>query len=145
MKGKRLSNGANLARSVAACILICATSAPWISAAAQESIGKTLFVRNCSACHQIDGKGIPGVFPALAGNLFVQGNEAEVASVLLTGRNGMPNFSKHLTDRDLAVIVGYIRNAWGNQGAEIAPERVAALRSELHAANFDPAWQNIRH
>ena len=120
----------------------CMTCFP---ALAQELTGKTLFLRNCSACHQVDGRGIPGAFPALAANPFVQGNAVEVASVLLTGRNGMPNFSKHLTDRDLATVVSYVRSAWGNQGGEITPERVAALRAELHAGEFEPASQNNRH
>ena len=128
-----------------AALLVVVAWAPCLPALAEEMGGKALFLRNCSACHQVDGRGIPDAFPALAGNAFVQGNEAEVASVLLTGRNGMPNFSKRLTDQDLAKIVNYIRNAWGNRGGEIAAERVAALRADLHAEGFDPTEQNIRH
>lgn len=145
MNRKRTSFTENMRRHTAFQLLVGAACMICFAASAQELSGKILFLRNCSACHQADGQGIPGAFPALAGNLFVQGNAAEVASVLLTGRNGMPNFSKHLTDRDLATVVSYVRGAWGNQGAEITPERVAALRVELHAGEFDPTPQNIRH
>ena len=119
-------------------MLIGAACLACLPAPAQELSGKTLFLKNCSACHQVDGKGIPGVFPALAGDPFAQRKSADVVSLLLTGRNGMPNFSKHLSDRDVATVVGYVRHAWGNRGAEIAPEQVAALRAELHADAFDP-------
>jgi cytochrome c6 len=120
-------------------LLIC------LPAFGQEASGKTLFLKNCVACHQVDGQGIPDAFPALAGNSFVQANANDVASLLLTGRSGMPNFSKRLNDQDIAAIVSYIRNAWGNQGAEMTPERVAALRAELHADMGDAAPQNNRH
>jgi cytochrome c6 len=115
------------------------------SASAEENIGRALFLKNCSACHQVDGKGIPDAFPALAGNSFVGNNANDVASLLLTGRSGMPNFSKRLNDQDIAAIVSYIRNAWGNRGTDIAPEQVATLRAELHADMVDATPQNNRH
>jgi cytochrome c6 len=104
----------------------------WLSyspVSAQEISGKTLFLKNCSACHQADGQGIPDAFPALAGNSFVMGSAKDVASLLLTGRSGMPNFSKRLNDQDITAIVNYVRNAWGNRGADIAPEQIATLRA----------------
>jgi len=127
-------------------VLIGVASLACLPAPAQELSGKTLFLKNCSACHQVDGKGIPGAFPALAGDLFVQGKSADVVSLLLTGRNGMPNFSKHLSDRDVATVLGYVRHAWGNRGADVAPEEVATLRAELRADAFDPTpQQDQRH
>jgi mono/diheme cytochrome c family protein len=54
--------------------------------------GAALFKQNCAACHQPQGQGVPGAFPALTGNAFVQGDPKAVASVLLNGRGGMPNF-----------------------------------------------------
>ena len=127
------------------CLLIGTICALSGVAHAEDSNGKALFLRNCAACHQADGRGVPDVFPALAGNTFVQGNEHDAVSVLLTGRNGMPNFSKRLTDQDIALIVSYVRNAWGNSASGIEAGQVAALRSELHAETFDPTQQNIRH
>jgi len=116
-----------------------------LPASAEEVNGKALFLKNCSACHQVDGQGIPDAFPALAGNAFVQGNANDVAALLLTGRSGMPNFSKRLNDQDIAAIVSYVRNAWGNKAQDIAPERVVALRAELNAGMVEATPQNNRH
>ena len=77
--------------------------------------GKALFLKNCAACHQATGKGIPGAFPALAGSKFVTGDHAEVASVLLKGRGGMPDFSENISDADMAAILTYVRSSWGNK------------------------------
>jgi len=55
---------------------------------AEPMDGKSLFAKNCAACHQPTGRGIPGAFPALAGNAFVQGAPGDVATVLLKGRGG---------------------------------------------------------
>jgi len=116
-----------------------------LPASAEEINGKALFLKNCSACHQVDGQGIPDAFPALAGNAFVHASANDVASLLLTGRSGMPNFSKRLSDQDIAAIVSYIRNAWGNRGTDIASAQVATLRAELHADMVDATPQNNRH
>lgn len=94
--------------------------------------GKALFARNCAACHQASGRGIPGAFPALAANPLVQGPPAEVATVLLKGRGGMPDFSASLGDRDIALVLSYVRSSWGNQAAPLQEEEVAALRAALH-------------
>jgi cytochrome c6 len=90
-----------------------------------------LFAKNCAACHQASGKGIPGAFPALAGNAFVQGPAAEVATVLLKGRGGMPDFSSGLGDQDIALVLSYVRGSWGNQAAPMAADVVAVLRGTL--------------
>jgi cytochrome c6 len=129
-----------VAFTVAASTLVCA--APAMS---DDAPGKSLFQRNCAACHQPNGLGVPDVFPALAGNVFVQGSEKDVIAVVLTGRNGMPTFSKQLADQDLAAILSYVRSAWGNKGGAVSAEQVAGIRSDLHAEAFDPSQQNIRH
>lgn len=116
-----------------------------VPAMAQDADGKALFQRNCAACHQVNGEGVPDVFPALAGNAFVQGNEKDVIAVVLNGRGGMPTFSKRLTDQDLAIILSYVRSAWGNHGAAVTVDQVTARRSDLHADAFDPSQQNMRH
>jgi cytochrome c6 len=149
MKNGRNLGTAAFARNIAGIFLAMMIYLPCLSISAQEAEmkvdGKALFLKNCSACHQIDGRGVPDAFPALVANPFLQGNVDDVASLLLTGRNGMPNFSKRLTDRDLAAIVSYVRGAWGNQGSGITADRVTGLRSALHAEVFDPAPQNMRH
>jgi mono/diheme cytochrome c family protein len=103
-------------------------------AGAQAIDGKAVFLKNCAACHQAGGKGIPGAFPALAGNPFVQGPGREVATVLLKGRGGMPNFSGSLDDPEIAEVLSYVRTNWGNSAAPVTEQEVAALRTELQVA-----------
>jgi cytochrome c6 len=100
----------------------------------QAADGKTLFAKNCAACHQASGKGIPGAFPALAGNGFVQGQAVDVATVLLKGRGGMPDFSSSLDDSEIAQVLSYVRSSWGNSAAPLTAEEVAAQRSALGVA-----------
>jgi mono/diheme cytochrome c family protein len=103
-------------------------------AAAAPADGKTLFAKNCAACHQASGKGIPGAFPALAGNGFVQGAPAEVSTVLLKGRGGMPDFSGSLDDAEIAQVLSYVRGSWGNSAAPLSAGEVAAQRASLGVA-----------
>jgi mono/diheme cytochrome c family protein len=99
--------------------------------AADAMDGKAIFMKNCAACHQAKGTGIPGAFPALAGNRFVQGPGRDVASVLLKGRGGMPNFSGNLDDAEIAQVLSFVRSSWGNSAGPIAEQDVNALRTEL--------------
>jgi cytochrome c6 len=100
-------------------------------APAPAADGKALFTSNCAACHQATGKGIPGAFPALAGNAFVQGAAPDVATVLLKGRGGMPDFSSSLDDGEIAQVLSYVRTSWGNRGAPLSEGEVAAQRAAL--------------
>jgi len=101
------------------------------NAAAQSADGKTLFAKNCAACHQANGKGIPGAFPALAGNSFVQGAPVEVATVLLKGRGGMPDFSGSLDDGQIAQVLSYVRTSWGNGATAVSEQDVGSQRNAL--------------
>ena len=98
------------------------------AAAQAPSDGATLFKQNCSACHQPMGQGIPGAFPALAGNVFVQGDPKAVAHVLLNGRGGMPNFREDLSNEQIAAVLTYVRSAWGNKAAAIDVATVAGAQ-----------------
>jgi mono/diheme cytochrome c family protein len=93
--------------------------------------GKSLFAKNCAACHQPTGKGIPGAFPALAGNAFVQGVPADVATVLLKGRGGMPDFSGSLDDGEIAQVLTYVRASWGNAAPPVTEQDVGGTRTAL--------------
>ena len=99
---------------------------PSLAAAAPD--GQALFISNCSACHQATGLGVPGAFPALAGDKFVTGDGKTVAHVVLFGRGGMPAFKGDLGDADIAAILTYVRSAWGNKAGPVAPQDVAAER-----------------
>lgn len=88
--------------------------------------GKALYAAQCTACHQANGQGVPGVFPPLDGSEWVQGEPRILANILLHGINGelevagqqyqgmMPAFPQ-LSDNELAEIVSYIRTAWSNR------------------------------
>lgn len=115
------------------------------SAWAADSDGKTVFQKNCAACHQATGKGIPGAFPALAGSAFVQGPVAEPATVLLKGRGGMPDFSTSLSDADLAAVLAYVRTSWGNKGDAPDEQQIAALRAQLQAPKFAAGQVSNKH
>jgi cytochrome c6 len=101
---------------------------------AQGVDGKTLFAKNCAACHQATGLGIPGAFPALKGNVFAQGDPAIVIATVLKGRAGMPAFAASLDDEKLASVLTYVRSAWGNKAAAVATADVATVRSTASIA-----------
>jgi len=118
--------------------IICALAlmACTLPARAAAADGKAVFQKSCAACHQASGKGIPGAFPALAGNAFVQGPAQDPATVLLRGRGGMPDFSASLSDADMAAVLTYVRTSWGNRADALTEQQVATLRTELQAAKF---------
>lgn len=107
--------------------------------------GKSLFLKNCAACHQPSGKGIPGAFPALANSKFVQGQGSEVATVLLKGRGGMPDFSGSLSDRDIATVLTFVRSSWGNQANGLSEAEVGTLRTTLGVDPFGNAMMSNKH
>jgi cytochrome c6 len=96
------------------------------------------FLDNCSACHQASGQGIPGVFPALAGNSFVKGDAAQVVGVILGGRGGMPSFRNDLSDEQIAAAASYIRGSWGNRAKPVS----AAFIAETRIKTNNPRSQN---
>ncbi len=93
----------------------------------------------CATCHQVDGKGLPGTFPPLAGSELLTGPvEKPIAIVLhgLTGPvpvsgteyNGMMMPWGTLSDEQIAAILTYERSSWGNTASAVTPEEVAAVR-----------------
>ncbi|WP_202820876.1 c-type cytochrome [Rhizorhabdus dicambivorans] len=106
------------------------THAPTVAAAPDPALDPArVFSDNCAACHQEDGKGIEGAFPALAGDKFVLEGPDPVIHVVLEGRGGMPTFKADLTDAQIAAAVTYIRTSWGNAASPVTAETVAAIRS----------------
>ena len=94
--------------------------------------GEKVFQQNCMACHQADGRGIPGSFPALAGSRIATGDPAAHIEIVLHGSKknpAMAAFGRQLSDTDIAAVITYERNAFGNQtGQMIEPARIAAAR-----------------
>jgi cytochrome c oxidase subunit 2 len=91
--------------------------------------GAQVYAANCVACHQANGKGVPGAFPALDGSPVVNGPKAEQINVVLNGRKGMPPF-KQLSDTEIAAVITYTRNNWSNKAQEniVQPAEVLAAR-----------------
>jgi cytochrome c6 len=91
--------------------------------------GEALYNDNCAACHQKAGQGIPGAFPALKGDKIALGDPKAVAFLLMTGRGGMPAFKDSLSDPELASVMTYVRQAWGNKGKPMAVADFAKART----------------
>ena len=117
-----------LRRLVAGGVLF-ATVAAGEAAAAAPADGAALFKQMCSACHQPAGQGIPGAFPRLAGDAFVAGDPKTVATLLLTGRRAMPNFSATLSNEQIAAVLTYVRTSWGNHAPPVTVADVAKARA----------------
>lgn len=108
--------------------LIAATHEPVVRAQGPTLSPAATFSDNCAACHQEDGKGIEGAFPALAGDKFVLGDPAAPIHVVLEGRAGMPTFKADLTDEQIAAALTHVRTSWGNSAAPVTPDMVTKLR-----------------
>ncbi len=98
-------------------------------AQAAAPAGAALFAENCAACHQPQGQGIAGAFPALAKSLFVKGDPKVVAATILNGRGGMPSFRSDLSDAEIATVLTFVRASWGNRAVPITSVMVASARS----------------
>jgi cytochrome c oxidase subunit II len=92
--------------------------------------GAAVYNANCVACHQATGKGVPGAFPALDGSKIVNGPPAGQIAIVLNGKPGtpMPPWTQ-LSDPDLAAVITYTRNSWGNKtGDVLQPSEIKAAR-----------------
>lgn len=123
-------------RPTGGCFLpfLCAAALSGAAATAHAAPdGAALFAQNCSACHQAAGQGIPGAFPALAGDVLVQGPVTGAANVVLNGRGGMPAFGGYLSDETIASVLTFVRSSWGNKAPPITPDGVASVRANTGA------------
>jgi len=94
--------------------------------------GEKLYNGTCAACHQANGMGIPGVFPHLKGSPIATGPLAAHLDIVIHGSKknpAMAAFGQQFNDADLAAIITYERNAWGNNtGDAVQPSDVKAAR-----------------
>ncbi|HXZ86669.1 MAG TPA: copper-containing nitrite reductase [Myxococcota bacterium] len=109
---------------------------------AKMSRGKAVFMGTCSTCHQLEGQGLASVFPPLAKSDFLMADPQRSIHIVLTGLSGevVVNGQKYnnvmpplgnFTDHEIADVLTFVRNSFGNQGAPISPEEVAAVRAAL--------------
>jgi len=109
--------------------------------------GQGVFRKNCQACHQQDGRGMPNAFPPIVGSEWVTGPEETVVHILLDGLQGqitvagatyngaMPAWRAVLNDREIAAVATYIRQWAPNQAPGLTPETVSRLRQETTGRN----------
>lgn len=116
---------------ILALVIVCSLAGTVQAQAPAPADGKTLFAKNCAACHQANGRGIPGAFPALVASPVAIGPADAVAEVLLKGRGGMPDFSTSLDDADIAAVLTYARSSWGNHAPPITGAEVTLRRAAL--------------
>ena len=94
--------------------------------------GKAVYGTFCSACHMPEGQGVDGVFPALAGGAIATGPVAGHLDMVINGSKANPMmqaFGEQMSDADLAAVITYERNAWGNDtGDMVQPSDVKAAR-----------------
>jgi cytochrome c oxidase subunit 2 len=99
--------------------------------------GEKVYQANCAACHQANGMGLPGAFPAINGSKVATGPIADHIAVVMNGRPGtaMAAFAGQLSDADIAAVVTYQRNAWDNKMGDAAqPAEIAAARGSAAEA-----------
>jgi mono/diheme cytochrome c family protein len=90
-------------------------------------------------CHQADGKGVRGMFPPLAGNAKITGPSSDIITIVLFGLQGPITVNErdynqpmpaqgYLNDIQIADILNYVRNSWGNKAQPITPRDVGKIR-----------------
>ena len=107
----------------------------------QINAGKELFAGTCSVCHQPNGTGLPGVFPPLAKSDFLAKDPKRAIGFVLRGLTGkvtvngqeynsvMPPMTQ-LNDDEVANILTYVLNSWGNPGGQISADEVKKVRAQ---------------
>jgi mono/diheme cytochrome c family protein len=127
-------------------IIICISTCCTICGAQERvltksiSRGKEIYLTNCISCHMERGEGIEGTFPPLVKTEYVMGEEKRLIDILLKGQSGdivvggkpfsmeMPA-QGHLSDEEVADVLNYIRNSWGNKAEKaISPSQVRGQR-----------------
>jgi nitrite reductase (NO-forming) len=110
----------------------------------QVKAGQQLFAGTCSVCHQANGAGLPGVFPPLAKSDFLAADIKRAMNIVLTGFSGkvtvnaqeynsvMPPMTQ-LNDDEIANILTYVLNSWGNPGGRVSKDDVKAQRANASA------------
>jgi mono/diheme cytochrome c family protein len=106
--------------------------------------GKTVYENTCLACHQPDGSGVPSMNPPLVKTKWVLGDKKLLAKIVLKGLQGgeieidgdkfhnpMPPLETVLSDQEIADVLTYVRNSFGNKASLVTVAEVKALRAKL--------------
>ena len=109
------------------------TEKEWSLAELSER-GEGVYQKNCVACHQMSGEGLPPIFPALAGSDIVMFDKNRNVEILMEGVQGaaMQSFANQLSEVDMAAVITYTRQAWGNaengDGAYVVPSDIVEYK-----------------
>ena len=109
------------------------TEKEWSLAELSER-GEGVYQKNCVACHQMNGEGLPPIFPALAGSDIVMFDKDRNVEILMEGVQGaaMQSFANQLSEVDMAAVITYTRQAWGNaengDGAYVVPSDIVEYK-----------------
>ena len=121
-----------------------ATAATEMSPALAQkmSLGDSVYSQYCVACHQSDGRGVTGAFPTLHQTEWVQGEKLALVSIIINGMQGpivvkgeeynnvMPQHG-FLSNEEVAAVLTYVRNSFGNNASEVTVEDVKDIRNRL--------------
>ncbi len=89
------------------------------------SHGQQVYVEYCAECHQMDGTGWSNLYPKLAGNPVVTNDNPVPVIVTVTyGQGSMMGFRGELTEEEIAAVISYIRNAWGNKAIPVDSRQI---------------------
>jgi mono/diheme cytochrome c family protein len=116
---------------------------PMAASAPEMTAGGAIFRDQCSACHGLDGKGIDRLFPSVANSSMARADDpSSVIRIVLRGARsvatdkeptapGMPSYGWQLNDYQVANVLNYIRNSWGNAAPAVSPDEVGRLRASV--------------
>ena len=99
--------------------------------------GEGVYLKNCVACHQLNGQGLPPVFPSLVGSQIVMNEKARNIEILMEGVQGaaMQSFAKQLSEVDMAAVITYTRQSWGNEkngdGEIVVPKDIVEYKNRV--------------
>lgn len=104
--------------------------------ATTELDGKALYMANCQSCHQANGEGLPGAYPALKGSPIITGDNLELyVGIIMNGYNARPEYGEmaavgtnmNFTEYEVAAIINYEGSNWDNKGKKVTPEDIKKL------------------
>ncbi len=121
----------------------------WLTAQTNQPVskaaldrGKAVYESTCLACHQANGGGVPNLNPPLSKTKYVLGDQSKLINIVLKGlneeididgdiyNNPMPSFA-HLSDQEIANVLTYVRNSFGNKVPAITIAQVKAERAKV--------------
>ncbi len=118
------------------------------------ALGRSKY-RNCASCHQASGGGQAGQYPSLIGSAIATGEGGRMVRIILHGAQGpwqaksgnyngvMLPWASTLKDKEIAAVINYVRQSWGNSAPPISEEQVAAIREETKSRTTQYTFEEL--